>query len=99
MIPLAIATPRPGQANPILAFMPLILMFVLFYLLLIRPQQKRQKVHDDMLKSLKKGDQVVTSGGMLGTIVGIHDEKVVLRVGDGDTKIEFLKSAVSEKRG
>lgn len=98
MIPLAVAAQGPTQANPFLAFLPLILMFVMFYLLLIRPQQKRQKETENMLKQLKKGDQVVTTGGILGTVVGIHDEKVVLRVGDGDTKIEFLKSAITQKR-
>ncbi len=98
MIPLAVATQSPSQANPLLAFLPLVVMFGLFYVLLIRPQQKRQKETENMLKQLKKGDQVVTTGGMLGTIVGIHDEKIVLRVGEGDTKIEFLKSAVTQKK-
>ncbi len=85
------------EANPIMAFFPLILMFGVFYFLLIRPQQKKEKDKQAMIQNIKKGDRVVTSGGILGTVVGVKDNIVVLKVGDGDTKIEFLKSAISEK--
>ncbi|MBI4372667.1 MAG: preprotein translocase subunit YajC [Candidatus Omnitrophica bacterium] len=89
----------PGaQANPILSFLPLILMFVVFYFLLIRPQQKRQKEHAEMVKNLKKGDRVVTSGGIIGTVHTLQDDYLVLRVGDQDTKIEVLRSAIQEVR-
>ncbi len=84
--------------NPFLSFLPLVLMFVVFYFLLIRPQQKRQKEVEAMVKNLKKGDRVATSGGVIGTIAGIQDDYVILRVGDGETKIEILKSAVTGKR-
>ncbi len=97
---LALAAPNAQQggqqANPILAFAPIILMFAVFYFLLIRPQQKRQKKHDDMIKNVKKGDKVVTTGGIIGIVVGVKDSQVVLKVGDGETKIEFLKSAISQ---
>ena len=97
---LALAAPQGqgggGQANPLLAFLPIIVMFGVFYLLLIRPQQKKQRQHDEMLKNIKKGDKVVTSGGIVGVVVGVKDNQVVLKVGDGETKIEFLKSAVSQ---
>ena len=86
------------QANPILSFLPLILMFVVFYFLLIRPQQKKQKEVAEMIKNLKKGDRVVTNGGLIGTIMAIHDDFVVLKVGDQDTKIEVLRSAVTDLR-
>lgn len=83
--------------NPTVAmlvqFGPILLIFVIMYFLLIRPQQQQQKKTQEMLKALKKGDRVVTSGGMLGTVLGVDDAKVVLKVGD-DVKIEFLKSAV-----
>lgn len=84
-----------SEANPVVAFMPLVLMFVIFYFLLIRPQQKKEKDRQKMIGNLKKGDRVVTSGGILGTVVGVKDDIIVLKVGDGETKIEFLKSAVS----
>jgi len=71
----------------------IILVFVVMYLLLIRPQQQQQKKAAEMLKALKKGDRVVTSGGLLGTVVGVDDGKVVLKVSE-DVKLEFLKTAV-----
>ena len=74
-------------------FGPILLIFVIMYFLLIRPQQQQQKKPQQMLKALKKGDRVVTSGGMMGTVLGVDDAKVVLKVAD-DGKIEFLKSAV-----
>ena len=71
-------------------FLPII---AIFYLLLIRPQQQQAKKLKAMLAALKKGDKVVTSGGLMGTIVGLDEQKAVLRVGD-DVKMEFLKSAI-----
>ena len=87
-----------SQANPILSFLPLILMFVVFYFLLIRPQQKRQKDHAEMAKNLKKGDKVVTSGGIIGMVHTLQDDYLVLKVGDQDMKIEVLRSAIQEVR-
>lgn len=87
-----------SQANPILSFLPLILMFVVFYFLLIQPQQKRQKEHAEMVKNLKKGDRVATTGGIIGTVHTLQDDYLVLRVGDQDTKIEVLRSAIQEVR-
>lgn len=87
-----------SAGNPILAFAPLIVMFVVFYFLLLRPQQKRQKELSQMIQNLKKGDRVVTSGGVIGTIAGVQNDYVILKVGDGETKMEILKSAVTGKR-
>ncbi len=85
-----------GEANPILSFLPLILIFIVFYFLLIRPQQKRQKAVQKMVQELKKGDRVITAGGIIGVIVGIQNDYVVIKVGDNDnTKMEVLKSAIS----
>jgi len=89
-----------GNANPLLTFLPFVLMIVVVWFLLIRPQRKRQKELQRMLGQLSKGDKVVTSSGILGTIVGITDTRVVLRVGDdprSETKIEMLKSAIAGK--
>lgn len=84
-----------GQAaSPLVGFMPIILMFVIFYFLLIRPQQKKQKQHQHMLTNLKKNDEVVTQGGIHGTIVNVKDDTFVLRV-DDNVKIEVSKSAIA----
>jgi preprotein translocase subunit YajC len=72
------------------------LIFVLMYFLLIRPQRKKQKDHEKLLGELKKGDKVVTSGGMFGTIFAIDNDRgrVVLKIND-TTKLEFLKSSIA----
>lgn len=83
-------------ANPYMQFMqffPLILIFVVFWFLLIRPQQKRQKEHQEMLDSLTKGDKVITTGGIYGTVVGVSDKVVVLRVAD-NVKLEVAKNCI-----
>ena len=87
-----------AQPNPLVQFMPIILMFVIFYFLLIRPQQKKAKELQTMIAALKKGDKVVTTGGILGTISSIQDDYAVITVGDSDTKIEILKSAIAGLR-
>ena len=86
------------QVNPLVQFMPIILMFVIFYFLLIRPQQKKQKALQLMITQLKKGDKVVTTGGILGTVSSLQDDYVVITVGGSDTKIEVLKSAIAGLR-
>lgn len=80
--------------NPLLMQVPYFLvMIVLFYLILIRPQQQQKKNMEKMLSALKRGDRVVTSGGIIGTVVDVDDQRAVLRTG-GDIKLEFLKSAI-----
>ncbi len=88
---------EPNQ-NPLMTFFPIILMFAIFYFLLIRPQQKKQKELQEIVKNLKKGDKVVTTGGIIGTVHTLQDDYIVLKVGEGDTKIEVLRSYVSELR-
>ena len=75
--------------------LPLILMFVLFYFLLIRPQQKRAKATSNMQESLKKGDKVATIGGMHGTIDAIDEMKIVIKSTDG-SKLTFDRAAIRE---
>jgi|TARA_B100000700_G_C14987706_1_gene829680 preprotein translocase subunit YajC len=73
-------------------FIPLILIFVIFYFFLIRPQQKKIKDHKQMVENLKRGDQVITSGGILGKVDRIMDnDRVEIIIGD-DTKVEMIKS-------
>jgi preprotein translocase subunit YajC len=71
-----------GQSNPLVAFMPLILLFVIFYFLLIRPQQKKAKEHKEMLGNLQRGDSVITGGGLYGRITGISDDVISLDIGN-----------------
>jgi len=80
-------------ANPIMSLMPIIIIFIIFYFLLIKPQKKAQEDHKKMVSSLKKNDEVVTSGGIHGTIVNVKDATVVLRI-DDNVKIEIQKSAI-----
>lgn len=87
-----------AQANPLISFMPLIFIFVIFYFLLIRPQQKRQKETQNMIAALKKGDKVVTVGGIIGTVSSLQEDYLVLKIGDSDSKIEVLKSSISGLR-
>lgn len=86
------------QANPIISFVPLVLLIVIFYFLLIRPQQKRQKQQDQMIQNLKKGDRVITAGGIIGRIAGLQDDYVVLKTDESDRKMEVLKSAITGLR-
>ena len=87
----------PGGGGPqlnSLLFM-IIAMFGIMYFFMIRPQQKRERERREMLASLSKGDRVVTSGGICGTVVGLSEDRVVLKVADYVT-IEFLRGAVAQ---
>ncbi|QKG84140.1 preprotein translocase subunit YajC [Kroppenstedtia pulmonis] len=75
-------------------FLPLILIFAVFYFLLIRPQQKRQKERNAMLSSVKKGDKIITIGGLHGTITDLTDDRVTLKVND-TTRLIFERSAIN----
>lgn len=80
----------------LVALAPILLMFVIFYFLLIRPQQKRQKQVREMQSSLEKGDKIVTIGGLHGTIHALDEGTIVIASGDG-TKLTYDRSAVREK--
>ena len=84
------AAPQGG----LMGFLPLILIFVVFYFMLIRPQMKRAKEHRRMVSELSKGDEVVTNGGLLGKITGISDSFVILQVAD-DVTIKLQRHAVA----
>ncbi|MED3624459.1 preprotein translocase subunit YajC [Neobacillus thermocopriae] len=77
------------------SLIPLILMFVIFYFLLIRPQQKRQKAVQQMQNELKKGDKIVTIGGLHGFIDSIDENKVVIKCGDG-SRLTYDRTAIRE---
>ncbi len=80
-------------ANPLTM---MVIIFAIFYVLIIRPQQKRQKEHDTMLRNLAKGDRIVTSGGIYGTIISLTDRDVFLQV-DDRVKIKLQRSAIADK--
>ncbi len=90
----------PGGGGPgggLTAFIPLLLMFAVFYFLLIRPQQKKQRDLREMLDSLKTGDQIVTSGGLYGTIIGFgEDNRVKVKIAE-NVKVDIARSAISSK--
>jgi len=81
-------------ANPIMQFLPIVLIIVVFYFFMIRPQMKKAKDQKKFVDELKKGDKVVTTAGIHGKIVDMNDTTFVLEV-EGGTKIRFDKSAVS----
>ena len=84
-----------GGPSPIIGFVfPLVVVMAIFYFILIRPQLRKQKQHQAMLGGLQKGDKVITTGGLHGTIVGIKEDVVVLKVAD-TTKLEVSKSAIA----
>ncbi|WP_310552011.1 preprotein translocase subunit YajC [Paenibacillus glufosinatiresistens] len=88
------STPTGGSSSIYGLILPFVLMFVVFYFLLIRPQQKKTKNRNAMLKALSKGDKVVTIGGLHGTIVEITDDIVILKVNDV-TKLTFDRGSIS----
>ncbi len=83
----------PAQ-NPFMAFLPIILLGVVFYFILLRPQQQRAKQQAKMLTALKSGDKVITAAGIIGTVVTIKDTTVTVR--SGDAKFEVTKASVTD---
>ena len=76
-------------------FIPLILIFVIFYFFLIRPQQKKAKEHKSMVAALKRGDEVITSGGIIGTVDRVmEDDRIEVLIGEG-TKVQIIKSTIT----
>lgn len=88
------ATASAGVAEMLSMLVPLILMFVVFYFLLIRPQKKKDKKVKEMLAALKTGDRVCTIGGIYGTITSIKDDTIELSVGRDNTKLVFARWAI-----
>lgn len=80
--------------NPLLQFVPLVMIFVIFYFLLIKPQQKKEKERLIMLKNVKKNDEVVTIGGIHGVVINSKDKTLTLRI-DDNVKVEIDRDAIS----
>lgn len=87
--------PQPQAPNPMITFLPMMLVFCIFYFLLIRPQKREQMAHKRRLETLQKNDEIVTTGGIHGTIVNVKEKTFVLRV-DDNAKLEIEKSAVGQ---
>ncbi|MBN1424870.1 preprotein translocase subunit YajC [Candidatus Fermentibacteria bacterium] len=88
------SAPQGSQPQPnfLIQMLPFLMIFAFFYLLIVMPKQKEQKKHAAMLQSLKKGDRVLTSGGMYGTVVGVKETTVVLKIADGSRQGETVKA-------
>jgi preprotein translocase subunit YajC len=91
------ATPtgrQPGSLGFFTALLPFVLVFVIFYVLIIMPQRKRQKKHLSMVEQLRPGDRIITSGGIYGTVMGVQPDRIELKV-SANVKIDITKSAVA----
>ena len=93
---LVLAQDKAAGPNLMEQMMPFVFIFIIFYFLLIRPQQKRQKQHSEFLTALKKGDSVLTSAGMLGTIEGLTEKFITLEIAQG-TRIRILRTQIASK--
>ena len=93
-IAFLLAAPVPGGGNTLTVLLPLALIPVL-YLVMIRPQQKRQKQWQSMLQNIKTGDRVTTAGGIRGIILSIKEDSIVIRVAPDNLKLEIAKNAIA----
>ena len=86
---------RPqGGVGMFTALLPFLLVFVIFYLLIVMPQRKRQKKHQTMVEQLKPGDRIITSGGIYGTVMGVQPDRIELKV-SANVKIDITKTSVA----
>lgn len=85
----------PGGFD-LISLMPLVLIFVVFYFLLIRPQQKKMKAHRELIGALKRGDKVLTAGGIIGTVVKVEDDNLLLVEIAKDIRVRVARSTISE---
>lgn len=81
--------------NPLIQFLPFLLIFGIFYLLLIMPMRRRQKKHQDLLSKLSKGDRVITNGGIFGTVIEVEADVLTLRIGEPKMDVKVARSAVA----
>jgi preprotein translocase subunit YajC len=92
---LAQAQTAPTGPNALVQLAPLALLMAAMYFLVFAPQRKKQKEHDKMLGALQSGDEVVTAGGIYGTITSVKDDRFVVRIGDNNAKVEVGKGFIS----
>ena len=89
-----IAQIQPEGPPPFLSLIPLLLMFLVFYFILIRPQRKKQTEQEAMIQNLGKNDEVVTAGGLHGTVVGLKEKTILLRIAE-NVRVEVDRSAIA----
>lgn len=92
--PFFLMGPTNGEANPVAMFLPLILIFIVFYFFIIRPQKKKEDERKKMIEAVKKGDRIVTIGGVHGTVTQVDEGSVLVQV-DTNTKLRIDKNAVA----
>ena len=90
--------PREGANGTIIFMVQMVAIFAIFYLLLIRPQRKEQERHKEMIRGVKKGDEVVTSGGIIGTVVHAQEDRVTLKTGE-NTRIVVERARIARLEG
>ena len=86
--------PQQSAAGPLIQLFPLVLIFVIFYFLLIRPQKQKEKEHQKMLSGINKNDEIVTLGGIHGTVINVKEKTLIVRI-DDNVKIEIEKNSVA----
>lgn len=91
-------TAAGGSGDIMMQLMPIVLMFIIFYFLLFRPQQQRAKLHREMLANVRRGDTVVTSGGIIGKITKVIDERELEVEIASDTRVRIVRHMISEVR-
>ena len=96
LLAVQFAAPREGANGTIVFFLNIILIVFIFYFLLIRPQRKEQKRHQEMIQNIKTGDEVVTSGGIIGEVIHADEDRLIIRTA-GESKITVERSRVSRK--
>ncbi|SDE36350.1 preprotein translocase subunit YajC [Paracoccus isoporae] len=91
----AYAQAAGGGAGAIAQFIPLILIFVIMYFLILRPQQKRVKEHRNMVEALKRGDQVITQGGLIGKVTDVKDDELTVEIAQG-VKVRVVRATIAQ---
>lgn len=92
---LLFAVPREGGNDMTIFLGQMVAIFAIFYFLLLRPQAKERQRHDEMLKSVKKGDEIVTSGGIIGKVVHVEEHRLTIRTGD-NTRLTIDRGRIAE---
>ena len=95
MFALLLQTATPSTGNPAMGFLPLIFIVVIFYFLVFMPMQRQKKTQAKMLTELQSGSEVLTTGGIVGTIISLTDTTLILRVKPDNIKLQVMRSAVA----
>lgn len=95
MINYAYAQAATQQPSMLASFIPLILIFLIFYFLLIRPQQKKQKEHKVLLDSIQRGDEILSSGGIIGKVIKVDNDKLTVEISKG-VNVNIIRSTVAD---